>query len=836
MSPPPQVYRLRSPTTRVSALGLLLGLLGVALLTLARPDAHAMDARTVVTVALIAALFGAAESSQIHLEVRHETMSVSLSELPFVLGLFLLPPEWLLIARLLAAGTVFALRRTSPSKVIFNLGLFTAEVGTAELLFRSFSPGAGLSPRDWLVAYLTMLTVDVMGAGAVSIAMALLQRRMTWAVLRRTLPPIVLAGTLNTSLALFALIVVTVTDAALLLLAVMATIVALGYRGYQRLLRQHADLGRLFAFTQTVGAAETSDDMVAQLLVEATHLMQAESAVLLVSPDTTTDQPAPPVGAVVIPRDTRDPLLRAWLGQAGLRDALLVPMRDGGEVAGVLQVGNRIGAMSTFTAEDLRLLQTLTAHTEVLRQNGRLLERLRHDAHHDGLTGLWNRNFFLLRLDQILAATPGVVGADEAYAAVLLLDLDRFKDINDTLGHHVGDLLLCQVGARLQSAAPVDATVARLGGDEFAVLLPGCVDASDAMVMAGEITSSLTGAFEVSGTFLEVGVSIGVALIPADGRQTATVLQHADIAMYDAKRSAVGVARYRSDDDQSSLGRLRLAGELRRAVDEGQLVVHYQPQLSLASATVVGFEALVRWEHPSLGLLPPDEFVPIAERVGLIGALTSEVLAQALRRCRDWQPEQPGLTVSVNISARGLLDPTLPGTVSRLLRETRMDPALLTLEITETGVMGDFEAALTALQALQCLGVRLSVDDFGTGYSSLAYLLRLPIHEVKIDKSFVMGMTSSAGGTAIVRAIVNLGHTLGLTIVAEGVEDEASLNALAEMGCDTLQGHLISRPLSPRQLDDWAHPDIRASGRQAIDLPRTDDAFLPAPRSSTTRR
>jgi len=817
----------------ICLLGVGLGLLGAALLWWSAPHRHAADPQAMIALPIIVALFGAAESSQVHLEIRRETVSVSLSELPFVLGLFLLPPSWLLGARLLAAGAVFVLRRTSPAKAAFNMGLFTAEVGTAELLFHALAAGPGLGPRDWVIAYATMLAVDALGILAVLAAMGLLQRRLAWESVGPRLPMIALAGALNTTLALLALLVENVTDAALLLLAALMVIVALGYRGYQRLLRQHADLDRLFAFTQAAGSAETGDDMLAQLLAEAAHLMQAESAVLLLPPEHGADRPGPPVEPVVIPRGTRDPMLRAWLSHAGLRDALLVPLHDGADIAGVLQVGNRLGAMSTFTAEDLHLLQTLSAHAEVLRQNGRLLERLRYDAHHDGLTGLWNRNLFLLRLAEALGREVILGPTAAPQSAVLLLDLDRFKDINDTLGHHVGDLLLCQVGERLQSGVPADATVARLGGDEFAVLLPRCSSGAEAMERAAAIAGSLTGAFDVAGTSLEVGVSIGVALIPADGRVAATVLQHADIAMYAAKRSALGVARYRSDDDQSSVGRLRLAGELRRAIDEGQLVVHYQPQLQLADAQIVGFEALVRWQHPSLGLLTPDEFVPIAERVGLIGPLTHEVLGQALRRCRDWQGDYPGTAVAVNLSARSLLDAALPGSVRRLLDDTGLAPHLLVLEITETGVMRDFPSALRALQGLRTLGVRLSVDDFGTGYSSLAYLLRLPVQEVKIDKSFVIAMNSSAGAAAIVRAIINLGHTLGLAIVAEGVEDRAALDSLAQMSCDTVQGHFISRPMSPPQLDAWRRPDLVITQPGAAErLPAT--VGIVAPRAGTS--
>ncbi len=797
--------RLPPPQACLVALGVALGGAGAGLLAVLPPAERAGPPASLGLLALVGLLFVTAESSQIHVEVRRQTFSVSLSELPLVLGLFLLPPAGLLGARLVAATAVFVARRTAPAKTAFNLGLFTAEVGLAVLVFRLLKPGAGLVPRDWAIAYVATLVVDILGPAAVVGAMSLLQGRLATSRLGQMLPPIALAGAMNTTLALISLMVVHVSGTGIVLLAVLAALVAAAYRAYHGLLRRHADLGQLFAFTQTVGAADTTDTMVTQLLAQARDLLAAESAVLRLPPDraqTGAEEPPPlPPGPLVIPRGTKDPMLRAWLAHTGLTDALLVPLRDDGNVVGVLQVGNRLGAMSTFTSDDLRLLQTLTAHAELVWHNGRLLERLRYDAQHDALTGLANRSLFLVRLQERLRACAQHPTAVEA--AVLLLDLDRFKDVNDTLGHHVGDLLLRQVASRLESQLPADAVVARLGGDEFAVLVERCDSAEAAMALAGAARDALTGRFEVAGTFLEVGASIGVAMVPADGRDPPIVLQRADVAMYRAKSTAAGVARYRSDDHSSSLHRLALAAELRQAVSSGELVVHFQPQAELGSGAVVGFEALVRWQHPRRGLIMPDDFVPIAEQTGLIGALTEEVLRQALLACRGWLSGSPGTGVAVNLSARGLLEPGLLATVARLLAESEVPPARLTLEITESSVMDDFAGALAVLEQLCGLGVRLSVDDFGTGYSSLAYLQRLPVHEVKIDKSFVIQMSVNPGDGAIVRAIVDLAHTLSLAVVAEGVEDERSRHALAVMRCDTMQGYLLSRPLTPEQLPVW---------------------------------
>ena len=802
------------PKVYLASMAGLLGAGGALLIALADPTGSTPWRHLITPALLLLTLFIAAESSQIHLEFRRDTYSVSLSELPLVIGLFMLPPSWLLAARLLAAAVVILARRTAPLKAAFNLGLFAAEVGTAALLFHALSPGDGRAPRDWAVTYLVTLLTGTSAGAIVIVAMGFVQERQKPLVLLRVLLAVALAATINTTLGLLALIVLDLPSAgALLAVALLAVMVV--YRAYGSLLRQHADLGQLFAFTQTVAATASSDDIVSRLLHQARELLQAEKAVL---------RPVPPrssrqlnldgellTGPLVVPRNTRDPILRSWLDRAGLRDALIVPLRDDCGPVAVLQVGDRMGAMSTFTDTDLKLLQTLAAHAEVSWHNGRLLEQAQHDAHHDGLTDLANRGLFLLRLrerldacqDQNRTTQGGRTPATGAEAAVLLLDVDQLKDVNDTLGHHVGDLVLRKAAGRLQAHLAPEDTVARLGGDEFAVLLTRCTGVDEAGEAADWLRAVLSGPYEVAGTSIEVGVSIGIALVPGDGQDPETVLQRAASAMYAAQGSARGVVHYQRGDDYKSLRRLALAGELRRAIDAGQITVHYQPKMSLTDGTAAGFEALARWEHPTRGLLGPDEFIPIAEQTGLITLLTRDVLAQALSQCRDWLPQQPGIGVAVNLSARGLLDPGLHAMVVRVLAETGVPPALLTLEITESSVMGDFDTALSVLRALRELGVRLSVDDFGTGYSSLAYLQRLPVHEVKIDKSFVIPMSVSASATAIVRAVIDLAHTLDLTVVAEGVEDEVSRHALTVMGCETMQGYLLSRPLTLAQLHQW---------------------------------
>jgi diguanylate cyclase (GGDEF)-like protein len=385
----------------------------------------------------------------------------------------------------------------------------------------------------------------------------------------------------------------------------------------------------------------------------------------------------------------------------------------------------------------------------------------------------------------------------------MLLNLNRFKEVNDTLGHRMGDTLLRQVASRLRDELPEGSMLARLGGDEFVLVSSDCASVAHAEAAAGEVRAILSAPFPILDSLLEVSTSVGIALIPDDGNEASLLLQHADVALYAAKRAASGIACYQQVDDPSNLSQLTLVTDLRRAIDADELTVYFQPQVSLDSRRVVGYEALVRWVHRERGMLTPDQFIPLAEQTGLIIPLTHTVLRHALERCRRWLPRHPGVGVSVNLSARGLVDPALYDLVAQLLADTGVPAELLTLEITESSVMSDFTGALEQLGRLRALGARLSVDDFGTGHSSLAYLQHLPVHEVKVDKSFVLPMAVNDTAPAIVAAIVVLAHRLDLRVVAEGVETRGTCQTLTAMGCDVMQGYLVSRPMAPVQLDDW---------------------------------
>ena len=422
-----------------------------------------------------------------------------------------------------------------------------------------------------------------------------------------------------------------------------------------------------------------------------------------------------------------------------------------------------------------------------------------HQALHDVLTGLPNRALFRDRMHQAIAAARRT----RLLVAVMVIDLDRFKEVNDTLGHHVGDLLLDQVGPRLSGCLRESDTVARLGGDEFGIVLAGLHGAETASRVAEKLLRALAEPFPAHGLELDVGASIGVALFPAHGEDPDTLLQRADVAMYQAKRRSGGYEIYVLDRDPHSVSRLALSTELRRAVDDGQLALYYQPKADLRTGRVIGVEALLRWRHPQRGLILPDDFIPLAERTGLINPIAGWVLNEALAQTHLWRHEGIALSMAVNLSVRNLHEIVITEDVAELLERWDVPAHLLQLEITESTIMHDPAHAMAVLTTLDEMGLRLSIDDFGTGYSSLAYLKRLPVTELKIDKSFVLSMTSDESDAVIVRSTIELARNLGLNVVAEGVETAEIWRRLAALRCDVAQGFYLSPPVPAQMLTDW---------------------------------
>ena len=427
-------------------------------------------------------------------------------------------------------------------------------------------------------------------------------------------------------------------------------------------------------------------------------------------------------------------------------------------------------------------------------------DKLQRIATTDELTGLGNREEFHAAIGRRIAAA----GESGARFAVLLMDLDRFKEINDTLGHHYGDVLLKELGPRLTSSIGEGGFVARLGGDEFGILLGEDTDDIAVLdVVIVRMFKSVSQPFMIDELSLEVGASVGVARFPQDGEDSHALLRCADIAMYAAKETQTEYKIYTAEQNQHSKRRLGVLSGIRHALVQDEIVVHYQPIIDLDQMSVRGAEGLVRWQHPEHGLIPPGAFVQTVEQTGLIGPLTRHVLERSIAECAAWRKDGREMSVAVNLSVRNLLDHDLPKEIERLLSTYGLPPEALQLEITESMIMSDPERALATVTRLSRLGARLSVDDFGTGYSSLANLRKMPIDELKIDRSFVSPMMHNESDLIIVRSTINLGHDLGLNVIAEGVEDNPTLEELAMLGCDLAQGYHVSKPMPADAFNMW---------------------------------
>lgn len=428
-----------------------------------------------------------------------------------------------------------------------------------------------------------------------------------------------------------------------------------------------------------------------------------------------------------------------------------------------------------------------------------LNEKLEHQTYHDALTKIPNRMLFEDRLNQAVL----MLRRKEMEFAVFQIDLDQFKSINDSLGHHVGDVVLQEVAGRMKVVLREMDTVARMGGDEFALLLSGIDDAVGAAIVAQKLIDAIVKPMVIGGHTLFVGASIGIALAPQDGEDGNDLMRRADAAMYEAKQAHGGYVFFREDLEQVAQERNQQLVDLRDALANDEMVLHYQPKIDFSSHLISGVEALVRWQHPTRGLVFPDEFIPLAEKSGLVKLLTVVVLKKALAQCAAWRAEGSPLTMAVNISAINLQDEDFPDRVAGLLKEQQADASWLELEITESAIMTNPVLAIANIKALSDMGAQISIDDFGTGYSSMTYLKQLMVAKIKIDKSFVMEMATNKSDAVIVRSTIDLGHNLGLKVIAEGVEDVESWDRLKELGCDSAQGYFMSRPLSAEKFSEW---------------------------------
>ncbi len=789
-----------------------------------------------VLAASLGALFLLSEQFLMNVEFRRQAHSLTLAGVPLVLGVLLVSPQTFVIARLGAALIAFVLQRINPDKIFYNAAAYACEAALDATIVHLW-----LQPRHDVDLWTVLVTVVVIAAvdQLMSLLVLCLIRLHNGPVNSREIVDVLVsAGALSLVASAFALVVLLLLRDGALGATLVVILIAVGagaYRGHASTRRRHQALTLIHEFVSDGVGAESLEALAGQLLSRIRQLLRAATVEVVIvdahlATQLTTRPDAEPTSALALTigedevlvvsrrvvdfsdwiavralvqeeptlaaRTTKDRGLRRWLLERGVRDAVVVALPLSSGSAGTLTVMDRLGDTATFVEDDLTLLQTLTGHLAVAIRSTRLVEKLGYDATHDSLTGLSNRAHLSERINHVLSTGSGA-------AAVLLLDLDRFKEVNDILGHDVGDRLLKVVADRLRGCLPPTATVARLGGDEFAVLLPGAADATE---LAELVADTLAQPVQFDEAMLTPESSVGVAVTTGLSVQP-DLLRQADTAMYEAKANDRRVAVYGPEMDRGRIERLALVADLRMALTDHpeQMLLHYQPKIDLHTGAVTGVEALVRWAHPTLGVLGPDRFIPLAESTGLIEGLTPLVLEAGLAECRSWTTAGYPISVAVNLSARNISDPQLPDRVARAIARIGLPADRVILEITESSVMGDPAQTLPVLHKLRDLGVCLSLDDFGTGYSSLSYLQRLPVGEVKIDRSFVMGLSGEnrSSTRALIRTITGLGADLNLRIVAEGVEDQATLDELRDLGCDVAQGYHISRPLAGPDLRTW---------------------------------
>jgi diguanylate cyclase (GGDEF)-like protein len=839
-----------SPSARVFALAVVLGCAASLLYgVLLRGDA-AIDGRAHGAVLVLPVIFALAEMCVVHVHLRTEATSFSLSEIALVVGLVYASPGQVLTARLVGGLIALVLhRRQRWLKVMFNLSHFALDTVVAILVYRALlGESDALSLIGWAAALAAALAALAVGSIAVSFAIAASQGRWPSAVLSGLLG----LGTFTTASAatvgLVGVAALRAGDAVGWLLAVVGAGAFAAYRSHARLRQDHRSLELIHDFTRTIGEELHASSLNQVLLRELSELLRADVIQLGLR---STDGPAlavtwsdghidhlvgAPANEMIEAHehllDGDSTALRARPTRttpdsttlpAGVRDAVVTVLPGPTGPVGSLFAGNRRGEVETFTRADQRLISTVANHATIVLRNADLVARLRHEAAerehealHDNLTGLGNR----LLLDRALRRAISNRSENDL-VAILLIDLDRFKEVNDTLGHHQGDVLLREIARRLRIVVGEEAIAVRLGGDEFAVLTSACRTRQEILELAQAVERSITAPFELSDVTLDVGASIGVSISPDDGEDPATLLQRADVAMYAAKNGAHSIEQYDASTDHYSLWRLALASELRRTVERRELLVEYQPKADLRTGAIVGVEALARWHHPHHGFIPPDVFVPVAEHTGLIRALTEHVLDVSLGQCRAWHDQGYDLHVAVNLSVRNLLDDQLPQIVGEHLRRHRLPATALTLEITEGTIIADPARTVGILNRLSSMGVTLAIDDFGTGYSSLAYLKRLPVDELKIDRSFVASMARDDSDAVIVRSTIDLARNLGLTVTAEGVEDGPTWQLLQALGCHRAQGYFLGKPMTAARLVTWLRERAAEHAAMAslVDLP-----------------
>ncbi len=759
-------------------------------------------------------LFFGAEARSLHIEIRKETHSLSLTAAPLVIGLLWVNPLGILLARLIGSAITFgAVRRQSPVKLFWNVSLIWAETSLALVVAGTVLNGSDPQHlHQWLVIGLAHALSALFSLMAVPGIIMLAEREFRPELFRQ-----IGRGQLILSVeATFSIILAAAmlqTRELVLLGAIPILGIAYLLRIHGRLSREHHDLQYLHGFASALNGPDSLDAGLRQL----SGILLARGAALAV----VTDNDEIMIRAIIdnepyessFPRDgvTFGPwssgvfdanqrsvrhLETVVAKHLGATHAFWTGVLNVGPEPGLLMVFDRLGVNSVFDEQQHALFTSMASTFDSTLSADRLLRQLEQRAKFDELTGLANRgtleDFLFDRLRE-----------EERAGAVLIFDLNRFKEVNDTLGHQFGDLLLQAVAERLTDSVRSTDQVARLGGDEFAVVLDDVRDQDALVQRLDDLADELSASVELEDISLDVSVSIGVARFPEDGRLPADLLRRADVAMYESKRTQQNWVAYDPKYDTSSPRRLRLAGDIKSAIENGELCIYLQPQLTTVGQTLVGAEALIRWNHPELGTIPPYEFLDLIEHGSQAGAFTRMVIRSSLDAGLALAKQGIDLPISVNLMSRDVLDRRLPQFVTEELAKRNLPGRALCMEVTEHSLVVDLDRAIVQLQAFRDLGCRISVDDYGTGYSSLQYLQRLPIDEVKIDQSFVFEILTASDARAIVKSTILLVHELGLEAVAEGVEDVRTLELLAKLNCDVVQGYLFAKPLPLGEFYQW---------------------------------
>ena len=813
----------------------------------------------ILSIALLVIGFAVAEWWRVFIHFRQEAQSYSLSEIPLVIGVFALAgdPGELVLARVLGAAIGLGLlRRQEPIRLVFNLASFAIETETLLLLVNHISGTTATSWVVWLWVLLFMSIASLLGFALTAIAISLAEGRQSH---RQWLQPIVIVligGFANCSLGLVIVALGGSNPPMLLLLLTPLSAIVAAYVLYTREHQKNQRLKNLYTSSGMLQRASSGGAAIPELLDHYCKVFRVDTAMVSLLPVATGTGSSRTISTrrgvrdavdmvlsaeqlerllplldettssyvdagfevvqrgVIITPSTSNLELRQWLSEQGFRDAMATLLQGEGTLLGALVVANRLSDLGSFNSDDVRDFDAYAAQITVAVQNTSLGDRLHRQAFYDTLTGLSNRALFMDRLEHALTRRE----RHGESLAVLFLDLDNFKEINDSLGHVAGDELLARVADSLKTVLRASDTPARFGGDEFAILVEETADREDTLRVVERVESVFKSRFKIAGREVTISASIGVAVTASRDISAEELVGRADVAMYRAKLKGKDTSEIFEPGMQDVVARrLEVRTDLERAIDDRELVVLYQPIVDMASSTPVGVEALVRWKHPRWGMVGPAEFIGIAEETGIIRELGLHVLEVA---CRQWQAwhvgldDEPTVTMSVNVSPRQLRHPDFVKDVSRILVKTGLLPSHLTLEITESFMVDDPASARARLHELKTLGVRISMDDFGTGYSSLASLQDLPLDILKIDKLFVDHVAEDPRRTAFAQAIIRMGKTLGLGLVAEGVENADQAERLQSLGCRFAQGFYFSRPVPAEEIQKMllASHAIRVAG------------------------